>query len=149
MNINMNYFKKYVVTLIDNEGKIWNTIYNEKMDKSHWQPFSRIQDKMGVIFFSDIKEKETYYNVYNLPNIIAKYGYICICPLLVQKIENPHFTSYIHNNILICFPLKPSQKQLRSFKKFYKAFTIADTVSFFPKPDFSSFNLNLGNALRY
>ena len=129
MDIEENYFKKYIITAIAPDGSIINEEKDES-EENHYQSYIRLDNKLGgIIGYID---KRTH-SSYNLPNIVAKLGYINIYPEIV--LDDVETTGVAPEDFeCVIFPYKPTKSQLECLIKLYKELEQCKNVSFFKKP---------------
>ena len=135
MKIEDDYFSKYVLTAISPDGKVTNV--EKHVDEfNHWQPFKRLNEKMNNEFCEEINENNTSYD---LPNIVAKHGYIVFYPNLMISYVKAKKNKWCLGAVL---PYSPTTEQLNTMKRFYDQIKKVKEFYFFLKP-------NIGNDLNY
>ena len=96
--------------------------YNEQY---HYQLFKRLFKKLKIKWEID----ENHDSSRNLPNIMAKLGYLLIYPFSVNT-KNVYEAGHI-----VIFPYEPTMKQLETLKQLYEALEKLDEVYYFKKPN--------------
>lgn len=91
-----------ILYAINKDGKI-NFVPKAIGESIHCEPYSRLNEKLGGIL-GNITINDTGVN---LPNIVAKRGFINICPVAVYNL------SY---GFVVVFPLTKTERQLESLK---------------------------------
>ncbi len=118
---------KQVIYIIDKEGKI-HSVPEKYGEENHFEPYIRLDKLLNEIF-----KITTHDCLSNIPNRVAKKGFINICP---EDIFDPF------NTFLIVFPLQRTEKQLLALKKLYNVLEeVKDEILFKKKPNIDNEDL--------
>ncbi len=119
-----NFFEENFIIVIGRDGRI-DSIPRKEGEVQHSEPFLRL-DKKLKIFDDDVILATSQ----DLPNIVAKRGYINIFPFLVYE--------GVESQFVVVFPFNPSKEQLDSLTTLYGELETV-RIGYFEKPDVSGF----------
>ena len=126
MEIENDYFSKYVLTVIMPDGEIIN-VEKDINEERHWEPYKRLNEIVKIL--DNIHPNEHCSR--NLPNIYAKHGLVNFFPFCVMEDEE---LSLIDEYVKIIFPFRPTEEQFKAVQLFYEALKNVGKVAFKDKP---------------
>ena len=127
MDLNKSNYDKEILYVIDKNGII-TSVTKVKGESMHWEPYSRLNEKLRGIFGNITKKDQGM----ELANRVSKYGFINIFPIGVYDLSQ---------GFAVVFPLEKTECQLESLMSLYSVLKSYD-IGYYEKPNFKNNYLN-------
>ena len=123
MKNDKSFFEENFIIAIDRDGKFFS-VPKVEGEINHYQPYRRLNQVLNGII-GDIPEGDSSLN---LPNTVAKLGFINIVPPELEETIDDITT------IFLVFPFDPTEEQLNTLENLYDNLEKIQNIYYFEKP---------------